>query len=226
MSTEKKGAEAPIVTGTYLDPKFLKETLLVVFNQDKKGVKTYPKDDNGDYLPKKEMFKSEEVSAKCIVTREGNIGVGLETLKEMLGDTFPEKLYLLAKWWEIKPARAEIKRLIEVEAEANGYSHPWTFISEKYLPVVENLKKIHAAVDRLSYATNYFKPRKEITPEKKTMSFNVTVDGKMKIVSVYESTVLELQAQFPKRSTDKKEKEDYRNAILENQIKAEEIENL
>lgn len=209
MATKK---ETPVVVeGTYLDPKFLLETLLVLTDENGE----FLKDESGAFLPDESKFKADEVSAKLIVSREGNIGVGLEELRKLLPD-FPQNLYLLAKWWEIKPARNEVVRLIDLEAEAAGYENKYVFMMEQWGPTIESLKKIKNAVERLSYATNYFKPRTDIVSKKLVM---LKADGV--IIKVPEVVVKELQAKYPNRATDEKQRKAYKKAIIAAKVSEE-----
>lgn len=211
MATKK---ETPVVIeGTYLDPQFLMNTLLVL--TDENG--DFLKNDKGEYLPDESKFKADETSAKLIVEREGNIGVGLEELRKLFPD-FPKNLYLLAKWWEIKPARNEVVRMIEEEAAAAGYEHKYLFMIEQWGPMIESLKRIKNAVERLSYATNYFKPRVEIV-SKKVKMFNV--DGV--IIKVPEIVVKELQMKYPDRAIDPKQKKAYKKEIIAAKVAEENV---
>lgn len=109
-----------------------------------------------------DYFSPEVCSSKYDAEREPKVFMGLQALT-VVSAQVPELqinplLILLGKWWEVKPARAAIKKMIDVEASEKGYN------SDAYLQIelnkeIEKLTCIQTAVDRLRYAKTYFKPR-------------------------------------------------------------------
>lgn len=113
-----------------------------------------------DFLTNNEpSFPEEHRSSKYDEEREPKVQHGLGIIMKMIDkDQLNPLVVLLAKWWEVKPARAAIKDMIDAEAEKAGVP------SAMYLQVnlrkgVEELAEIQNAVNRLKYSINYFKPR-------------------------------------------------------------------
>ena len=103
-------------------------------------------------------FIEEHTSSKYNPEREVKVQFGLAEVKELLGDKINPLVLLLAKWWEIKPARAAIKKMIDAEAASKNIPE------DHYLQInlrenVDRLASLSQATDRLKYSINYFKPR-------------------------------------------------------------------
>ena len=118
--------------------------------------------------------------------REARIKEGIELLKQLPTEFQINPLLLsLAEWWEVKPARAEIKKAIDAEAKNKGQ------LENEYLQVtlkseVEKLVALQTLVDRLRYAITYFKPREGREAKGKIVQVKI---GK-ELVQIY-SKVLE-----------------------------------
>lgn len=89
--------------------------------------------------------------------REVKIKAGLE-MAEKLGIKINPLTLLLAKWWEVKPARAAIKKMIDEEAKEKQIPEV-NYTQEVLRAEVESLASMLQACDRLKYSINYFKPR-------------------------------------------------------------------
>ncbi len=139
---------------------------------------------NRDYLEKNDPdFSPEFASSKYDAEREPKVQEGLLVIQELLGDKINPLIILLGKYWEIKPARAAIKKMID--AEAASLNIPADHYMQKTLREnIDKLASISQAIDRLKYAITYFKPRpgKETKDVFQTMS----IDGTMYSVSLNE----------------------------------------
>lgn len=117
--------------------------------------------------------------------REARIKQGIELLKQLPKDFQINPLLLnLAEWWEVKPARAEIKKAIDQEAKDKGQ------LENEYLQVtlkseVEKLVALQTLVDRLRYAITYFKPREGREPKGKVVNVKIGKD----VVSIYQKVL-------------------------------------
>ena len=102
-------------------------------------------------------------SSKFDADREIKILDGLTILASLtIGTTkINPLLILLARYWEIKPARAEVKKLIDAEAIALGFS-PDVYLQLELGKQVDGLAEIQSAVDRIKYAKTYYKPRNKV----------------------------------------------------------------
>jgi len=134
-----------------------------------------------------DFYTKEFVSSKFEgPEREARIKEGIELLKQLPAEFQINPLLLsLAEWWEVKPARAEIKKAIDVEAKDKGQ------LENEYLQVtlkseVEKLVALQTLVDRLRYAITYFKPREGREAKGKIVQVKI---GK-ELVQIY-SKVLE-----------------------------------
>lgn len=121
----------------------------------------------------KPEFELDLVSKKYDAEREPKVQDGLLLIAELMGDKINPLLLLLAKWWEVKPARSAIKKMIDEEAKANNQAE------DVYLQIVlrenvDKLAQIAQAVDRLKYSITYFKPRAGVGAKEifKTMSIS------------------------------------------------------
>lgn len=118
-------------------------------------------------------FFEGHVSSKFDAEREVAIVSGLTTLAGMK-EIFPINplLILLALWWEVKPARAEIKKMIDAEAEAKGFDSA-DYLQNILGAEVEKAINIQTAFDRIRYAKTYYKPRAGVTPKVITKQINI-----------------------------------------------------
>lgn len=154
-----------------------------------------PQFDNLDWL--KETSPSPfhvqaNVSSKYDVKREPEILFGLEKISEIMPDQLPVELIMLAKWWEVKPARAAIKKLIDAKADAEGYDKV-TYMQDILRKKVDELNAIKGCIDRLSYTITYFKPRKDFV-SKVPMKQIRALDGEIYKVPV--NTLEQIKQQF------------------------------
>jgi len=137
-------------------------------------------------------FIEGQVSKKFDKAREPKVQAGLKVISELMGGSIAPLILLLGKWWEVKPARAEIKKMIDAEAEKNGRP------TDHYLQVdlrenVDKLATIQNATDRLRYAITYFKPRGGLSS--KEIFKSVMIRGQVYSVSITKLT--EIKAEFP-----------------------------
>jgi hypothetical protein len=198
-----------VLVGTLADREVLKKRVLVIVNEKNVAVID------------SEIF-GENVSAKFDAEREVKVANGLETLKSLL----PEDLYLLAKYWENKGIRNSIKIDIEAKAAVVGL-HPWEYITKEFLPKVQEMKEIGAAIERLSYATNYYKPRKDINVSRKLVTFQTKNEaGELIQISVYKHIVDALNEKYPNRKENKTEAKAFKKEILSNVVQPDECEEL
>lgn len=126
-------------------------------------------------------FVEEFTSKKYDAEREPKVQEGLKAIAELMGDKINPLILLLAKWWEVKPARAAIKEMIDAEATANNQPE------DVYLQIIlrENVDKlgtITQAVDRMKYSITYFKPRAGVSSKEITKV--MTINGKLYNVSL------------------------------------------
>lgn len=117
-------------------------------------------------------FDPASVSKKYDAEREPKVQEGLLAIRELLGDKINPLILLLAKWWEVKPARAEIKKMIDAEAASKSVPE------DKYLQIdlrknVDTLATIQNAVDRMRYSITYFKPRAGVKSKELFKQFNI-----------------------------------------------------
>lgn len=136
-------------------------------------------------------FPEEQTSAKYDAEREPKVQNGLKVIQE-LGIEINPLVLLLGKWWENKNARAEIKKMIDAEAEAKGIA------DDKYLQIdlrenVDKLSTIQNACDRLKYAITYFKPRGGLS--NKTIFKQISISGELYNVPM--DKLVEIKSQYP-----------------------------
>ena len=122
---------------------------------------------NQEWLEKNnpvDFIADETKSSKFDAEREDKIQSGLPILAgiKIENVSINPLLLLLAKWWEVKPARAAIKKMIDAEAELKGQdaNHYLQNILGKEVDV---FSEIQSVIDRVRYAKTYFKQRKGIT---------------------------------------------------------------
>lgn len=160
-------------------------------------------------------FPVEQTSAKYDAEREPKVQNGLKVIKE-LGIEINPLILLLGKFWENKVARAEIKKMIDAEAEAKGVA------ADQYLQIdlrknVDKLSTIQNACDRLKYAITYFKPRGGLS--NKIIFKQILISGEMYNVPM--DKLVEIKTQYP----DPKDKDKMVKAIIDVSTKIE-IESL
>lgn len=124
-------------------------------------------------------FFSPEVSTnKLNPEREPSISAGLKEIaklgKENESLNVNPLVILLGLWWEVKPARAEIKRMIDKDAKTMGVSSD-VYIQKTLRSEVEKFTAIRDAADRLSYAINFYKPRRPLN--EKVEMVKIKIDG-------------------------------------------------
>lgn len=154
-----------------------------------------PQFDNLDWLKETSpapFHVQANVSSKYDVKREPEILLGLEKISEIMPDQLPVELIMLAKWWEVKPARAAIKKLIDAKADAEGYDKV-TYMQDILRKKVDELNAIKGCIDRLSYTITYFKPRKDFV-SKVPMKQIRALDGEIYKVPV--NTLEQIKQQF------------------------------
>lgn len=106
----------------------------------------------------------ETSSSKFDVEREKTVQVGLPIVAgiSLNGVSINPLLLLLAKWWEVKPARAAIKKLIDEEATSKGIDSA-VYLQVNLAKEVDAFAGMQNAIDRIRYAKTYFKPRKPLS---------------------------------------------------------------
>ncbi len=168
-------------------------------------------------------YDEDVVSAKAKLEREPRVLNGLTDMATLMDGKLPHLLIALGKWWEIKPARNTIKKEIDRLAALEGL-HPWEYYQREFLPYVQMLKSMGDAINRLSYAVNYSKPRPgaEVKAKVAYKVFTVEIDGKPTNVQCPKVVVEELQNKYPKWNEDKKQRDKFRKEIIE---KSEPVEN-
>ena len=117
-------------------------------------------------------FPVELTSKKFDAEREPKVQAGLQIIAELMGGKINPLVLLLGKWWEVKPARASIKDMIDAEAEVVGRP------SDHYLQIdlrenVDKLSQLQNAVDRLRYSITYFKPRAGLSSKEVYKQFSI-----------------------------------------------------
>lgn len=133
-----------------------------------------------DFLTKEnpaDYHIDENISSKYDKEREDKVYLGLELIKNIVlasGKNVNPLLILLGKWWEVKPARAGIKKLIDAEAALKG------FPSDVYMQIelkkeIDALAELQTAVDRMRYTVTYFKPRKALS--NKVLMTQIKIDN-------------------------------------------------
>ena len=106
-------------------------------------------------------------SSKYNAEREKEIGNGLKSLIEIskIEDADGNKIFPinpllinLGAWWEVKEARAEVKKLIDAEGLAKGFDKN-QYLQEILKSEVDALSDLGEAINRIKYSVTYFKPR-------------------------------------------------------------------
>ena len=158
VSDVVKNNENAVVESQANGSESTKETVstvkVVVFDEPAQN----PEYSNREWLEKNvPAFSEDVVSKKYDSNREPSVQGGLKAI-ETLGIKINPLTLLLAKWWEVKPARAEIKKMIDAEAQGNSIPED-VYIQGNLRKEVEILAEVQSAVDRLRYSINYYKPR-------------------------------------------------------------------
>ena len=129
-------------------------------------------------------FVSDTVSSsKYDEVREPKIQDSLVLLSTLAigGISINPLLILLGRWWEVKPARSEVKKMIDAEATEKGFD-PQVYLQVELGKQVDAITEFQSAIDRVRYAKTYFKPRKELTSKLPTKSINI--DGEIYLVPI------------------------------------------
>ena len=128
-----------------------------------------------DYL---EEGNLQIVSSKFDSKREPKVQEGLTYLEnlEINGVKINPLIILLAKWWEHKEVRKEIKNLIDAEAELKGYE-PSDYLQNVLGAQIEIFAAFQTAIDRIKYAKTYFLPRNGVKTSIKTKQ--VRIEGQL-----------------------------------------------
>ena len=118
----------------------------------------------------------EIVSSKYDEKREPKVQEGLKSLESLTidGESINPLVILLAKWWEHKPVRKEIKNLIDQEAEAKGYEAS-DYLQNVLGAQIEKFAEFQTAIDRVKYAKTYFIPRGGIKSSLKTRQMKINI---------------------------------------------------
>lgn len=173
-----------------------------------------PEYDNIEWLRNVTPFFPEELtSAKCKLDREPKVQDGLTRIAEMDKD-FPELFKLLGLWWENKEARKNIKNMIDDEAVAKGYD-PVSYMQNVLRGFAIKYDGLADAVDRLKYATTYFKPRGGVKDTYKL----VLIDGVQYNVNL--RILAELKEKYAGESDNTKLKEELKK--VSEKIEIEEL---
>lgn len=149
-----------------------KETGKVVFDEPIKN----PEYSNREWLEKNSpAFSQDVVSKKYDSDREPAVQDGLKTIQE-LGIKVNPLILLLAKWWEVKPARAEIKKMIDAESQSLQVPED-VYMQVNLKAEIEKLAGIQTSIDRLRYSITYYKPRTNLN--QKDIFQPMTIAGKL-----------------------------------------------
>jgi hypothetical protein len=125
-------------------------------------------------------------SSKFDKDREVKISDGLVVIGSITvaGTQINPLLLLLARWWEVKPARTEIKKMIDAEATVKGFAAD-VYMQIELAKEVNALAEMQSAVDRIRYAKTYYKPRnRELSTAVPTKQ--LSIDGEVYLVPVAE----------------------------------------
>jgi len=135
-----------------------------------------------EYLEKNAPeFLPEFISKKYDAEREPKVQEGLKAVAELMSGKINPLVILLAKWWEVKPARAAIKKMIDAEAAEKNQPED-VYLQITLRENVDKLSTISQAVDRMAYSITYFKPRAGVSAKEVTKV--MTIDGQMYNVSL------------------------------------------
>ena len=185
-----------------------------------KPVENAPEFANREWLENNnpmDFINDETKSSKFEDEREQKIQSALPTIMKIQidGVSINPLLILLATWWEVKPARAAIKKMIDAEAEAKGFDENH-YLQNVLGAQVDVFSEIQTAIDRVRYVKTYFKPRKGITT--KVITKLMSIDGVVYIVPV---------VQLEEAKSTIKDKEELKKAVIGFSTKQEvEVESL
>ncbi len=129
------------------------------------------------------IVAGETTTKKYNEEREEEIKSGLVVIADKF--SVNPLLVELARWWEHKIARGEIKKLIDAEAEKAGFDQV-QYLQEVLRDEVKKLADASQAINRMKYSVNYFKPRNAKTY--KVPMKQISVEGVL-----YNIPVLEFQ---------------------------------
>lgn len=152
------------------------------------------------------------VSSKYNEEREIKVQNGLKNLEtlEIGGKKLNPLIILMAKWWEHKGVRKEIKALLDKEAEEKGYSSA-DYLQNVLGAEIDVFAENQTAIDRIKYAKTYFIPRGGIKSTLKTRQ--MTINGDLYNVPI--AKLAEIQAKYPTYKTDPKVAKKMRLEVIE-----------
>ena len=173
-----------------------------------------------DYL---EEGNLQIVSSKFDPKREPKVQKGLESLEnlEINGVKINPLVLLLAKWWEHKEVRKQIKTLIDEEAEAKGYESS-DYLQNVLGAQIEIFSEFQTAIDRIKYAKTYFLPRAGIKTSIKTKQ--VRIEGQLYNVPIIAFN--QLLEKYPNHKDNAKEAKALRKETIAISSLVEAIEEL
>lgn len=121
----------------------------------------------------------ENISPKYEKESEASIKRGLDELAKLAehGVKINPLMLLLGRWWEVKSARAEIRKMLAEEGEKKGQSKDVYLEVEIGQNQIDVLADMQAAIGRLRYARTFYKPRTGLST--KVITQDVKIDGKM-----------------------------------------------
>jgi hypothetical protein len=122
-------------------------------------------------------------SSKYDKEREPKILDGLKVIStiQIAGQSINPLLLLLSSWWEVKPARTAIKKMIDDEAAAKGYAAD-VYMQVELAKEVDIIAEMQTGIDRIRYAKTYYKPRKPLST--KVVTKPLQIDGEIYDVPV------------------------------------------
>jgi hypothetical protein len=151
-----------------------------------------------------EFINETTASSKYDATRETKIHDGITIIGSITlgGNTVNPLLLLLGRWWEVKPARQEIKKMIDAEAAVKGFPAD-VYMQLELGKEVDALAEMQSAIDRIRYAKTYFKPRnRELSNT--VITKPLQIDG-----VIYDVPVKELEAAKVQYADNKEELKTY-----------------
>lgn len=145
------------------------------------------------------------VGAKFDSERESKVQEGIDLIKSIkIGDkNIPETFILISKWWEFKPVRNELKRMLDEEAIQLGMeSHEYiqNYIGE----MIDGMKELQQGINRLAYVRTFFKPRGEVKSKDKPRI--ISIDGVQ--YEIGENKLAMLKNKYPNKSDISKLREE------------------
>lgn len=136
---------------------------------------------------------------------EDKVHDGMEVLEALIGCLDKDdnmiidpNVLLLAKWWQVKPARVAIKKIITATAAKKNMTFDF-YMNVEIERQVENWKKLDYAIGRLKVLTTFLKPRHGLEKADKQTCMNI--DGK--IYSVKLSDIVRAKYDY-KNNEDRK----------------------